>query len=80
MIYSENCQSSAIYHISFSPNQMTMTVIWRTKNYGGHCGLAYHYQISGSIYEKVVDAPSKGGIIQSLIRTGKIVHFETESV
>jgi hypothetical protein len=57
-----------------------MTVIWRTKNYGGSSGIAYHYAIDGSIYERVVDAPSKGGIIQSLIRTGKIVHFETESV
>jgi hypothetical protein len=80
MMYQENCQSSAIYHISFSPNQMTMTVIWRAKNYGTSSGLAYHYEINGSIYEKVVDATSKGGIIQSLIRAGKITHFETESV
>jgi hypothetical protein len=80
MIYSENCQSSAIYHISFSPNQMTMTVIWRAKNYGGSSGIVYHYEINGSIFEKVVDAPSKGGVIQSLIRQKKIVHFGIESV
>jgi KTSC domain len=80
MIYSENCESSAIWHISFSPDSRTMTVIWRTKNCGGSSGVAYYYEINGSIYEKVVSAPSKGAIIQSLIRTGKIVHFETESV
>lgn len=79
-MYPENCQSSAIWHISFSPNQMTMTVIWRTKLSGFSSGLAYHYEITPSIYEDVVNATSKGGIIQSLIRRKKIVHFETESI
>jgi KTSC domain len=79
-MYPENCQSSAIYHISFSPNQMTMTVIWRVKNYGESSGLAYHYQINSSIYERVVSANSKGGLINWLIRIKQITHFETESV
>jgi hypothetical protein len=79
-MYPENCQSSAIYHISFNPNQMTMTVIWRTKLSGESSRLAYHHAITPSVYADVVNAVSKGGIIQSLIRRKKITHFEVESV
>ncbi|MEN9612317.1 MAG: hypothetical protein RLZZ628_3131 [Bacteroidota bacterium] len=80
MLYPENCQSSAIYHISFNNNQRTMTVIWRVKNYGVSSGIAYHYQIDGNIYERIVDAKSKGGEIGRLIRQKRIIHFEVESV
>lgn len=57
-----------------------MTVIWRVKTGGQSSGLAYHYQITPSIYQKVVDATSKGGTVGMLIRTKRITHFETESV